>query len=91
MDPETDSVVIAGVAVARGSQVVLAPGLRRSDAQDMFLTGRTATVAAVLFDVDGNTHVAVTIDDDPGAEISAAHGRFRYFSPDELAPLGAES
>ena len=91
VDPETDSVVIAGVAVARGSQVVLAPGLRRSDAQDMFLTGRTATVAAVLFDVDGNTHVAVTIDDDPGAEISAAHGRFRYFSPDELAPLGAES
>jgi hypothetical protein len=43
-----------------------------------------------LLDVDGNTHVAVTIDDDPGAEISAQHGRFRYFSPDELAPLGAQ-
>ncbi|MGQ0719657.1 MAG: hypothetical protein ACT4NP_20535 [Pseudonocardiales bacterium] len=90
VDPETDSVIIAGVEVAKGSQVVLMPGLRRSDAQDMFLTGRTATVAAVLLDVDGNTHVAVTIDDDPGAEISAAHGRFRYFSPDELKPLGAQ-
>ncbi|MGH3774477.1 MAG: hypothetical protein ACRDRR_01880 [Pseudonocardiaceae bacterium] len=88
VDPETDSVLIAGVEVAKGSQVVLMPGLRRSDAQDMFLTGRTATVAAVLLDVDGNTHVAVTLDDDPGAEISAAHGRFRYFSPDELTPLG---
>lgn len=90
VDPETDSVIIAGVEVAKGSQVLLMPGLRRSDAQDMFLTGRTATVAAVLLDVDGNTHVAVTIDDDPGAEISAAHGRFRYFSPDELEPVGAQ-
>ncbi|MBV9160776.1 MAG: hypothetical protein JO309_14015 [Pseudonocardiales bacterium] len=90
VDPETDSVFIAGVEVAKGSRVLLTPGLRRTDAQDMFLAGRTATVAAVLLDVDGNTHVAVTLDDDPGAEISAAHGRFRYFSPDELAPLGAQ-
>ncbi|MDQ3760918.1 MAG: hypothetical protein M3460_04250 [Actinomycetota bacterium] len=88
VDPETDSVVISGVEVAKGSRVLLMPGLRRTDAQDMFLSGRTATVAAVLLDVDGNTHVAVTLDDDPAAELSAAHGRFRYFSPDELAPLG---
>ena len=91
VDPETDSVTISGVEVAKGSKVLLRPGSRRADAQDMFLEGRTATVAAVLLDVDGNTHVAVTIDDDPGAEISAAHGRFRYFAPDELAPLGARS
>jgi len=91
VDPDTDSVLIAGVEVAKGSRVLLAPGLRRTDAQDMFLAGRTATVAAVLLDVDGNTHVAVTLDDDPGAEISAAHGRFRYFSPDELTPLAAQS
>jgi hypothetical protein len=83
-------VLIAGVEVAKGSKVVLTPRLHGTDAQDMFLEGRTATVAAVLLDVDGNTHVAVTIDDDPGAEISAAHGRFRYFSPDELTPLGAQ-
>jgi hypothetical protein len=91
VDPDTDSVLIAGVEVAKGSRVLLAPGLRRTDAQDMFLAGRTATVAAVLLDVDGNTHVAVTLDDDPGAEISAAHGRFRYFSPDELTPLAVQS
>jgi hypothetical protein len=90
VDPDTDSVLIAGVEVAKGSRVLLSPGLRRTDAQDMFLAGRTATVAAVLLDVDGNTHVAVTLDDDPGAEIAAAHGRFRYFSPDELAPLAAQ-
>lgn len=91
VDPETDSVVIAGVAVAKGSRVRLNPGTKRTDAQDMFLHGRTATVAAVLLDVDGDTHVAVTLDDDPGADIAIAHGRFRYFSPDELTPLGSES
>ncbi len=91
VDPETDSVIIAGVPVAKGSRVLLTPGMRRADAQDMFLEGLTATVAAVLLDVDGDTHVAVTIDDDPGADIAIAHGRFRYFSPEELAPLGSES
>jgi hypothetical protein len=91
VDPDTDSILIAGVEVSKGSRVVLNPGFRRTDAQDMFLAGLTATVAAVLLDVDGNTHVAVTLDDDPGAEISAAQGRFRYFAPEELAPLAVQS
>jgi hypothetical protein len=37
--------------------------------------------------VDGATHVAVTLDDDPGADLQHAHGRYRYFSPDEIEPL----
>jgi hypothetical protein len=75
--------------VAAGSQVILRPGLRRSDAQDMFLAGRIATVRAVLSDVDGDTHIAVTVDDDPAADLQNTHGRFRYFSPDEIEPLEA--
>ncbi|MGH3931587.1 MAG: hypothetical protein ACRDTF_16635 [Pseudonocardiaceae bacterium] len=91
VNPDTDSVVVGGVEVAKGSKVLLTPGSRRTDAQDMFLAGRTATVAAVLLDVDGDTHVAVTLDDDPGADIAIAHGRFRYFAPDELVPLDASA
>jgi hypothetical protein len=53
----------------------------------MFLEGRTATVQAVLFDVDGEKYLAVAIDSDPGADMQIAHGRFRYFSPDEVVPL----
>jgi hypothetical protein len=60
--------------------------MRGTDAQDMFLAGRTATVAAVFRDVDGATHVAVTIDDDPAADLADAVGRYRYFSPDDLVP-----
>jgi hypothetical protein len=89
VSPGTDSVVVAGVPVASGSKVRLRPGLKRSDAQDMFLTGRVATVRAVLSDVDGDRYVAVTLDDDPGADLQNTHGRYRYFSPDEVEPLEA--
>ncbi|MFI6600141.1 hypothetical protein ACIBHX_28190 [Nonomuraea sp. NPDC050536] len=90
VSPGTDSVVIAGVAVAQGSRVRLNPGRRRADAHDMFLAGRTATVEAVLLDVDGARHVAVTLDEDPGADLQRSHGRFLYFAPDEIEPLGDE-
>lgn len=87
VDPETDSVLVDGTPVARGSAVLLRPG-RGGDAQDRFLTGMRATVQAVLHDVDGATHVAVSIDDDPGVDMALAHGRFRYFRPDELEVPG---
>jgi hypothetical protein len=83
VDPDTDSVMVSGVRVARGSRVVLRPGMRRADAQDMFLAGREATVQAVLHDVDGDLHVAVTVDGD----LDPAYGRFRYFSAEEVEPL----
>lgn len=82
VSPETDSVSVNGVAVARGSRVVLRPRHGRPDAQDMFLDGRTATVAAVLCNVDDEWHLAVTPDDDPeAAEVMLAHGRYLYFAP----------
>jgi hypothetical protein len=87
VDPENDVVMVGGVAVRKGSRVVLRPGARRADAQDLFLVGRPATVQAVLFDVDGGRHFAVTLDDDPGADLQVSHGRFLYFQPDEVEPL----
>jgi hypothetical protein len=86
VSPGTDSVVVAGRRIARGSTVVLRPGARRADAQDMFFAGRTALVEAVLLDVDDAPYLAVTLADDPAADLQAAHGRFLYFTPDEVAP-----
>jgi hypothetical protein len=85
--PESDAVVVSGVSVSAGSRVRLRPGRRHTDAQDMFFAGRTATVRAVLSDVDGSWHFAVTVDSDPAAELQHAHGRYRYFAPDEVEPL----
>ena len=91
VSPETDHVIVNGVAVARGSKVIMRPGSRRADAQDLFLAGRAATVEAVLFDVDDQAHVAVTPDDDPAADLNASHGRFLYFATDEIEPINNES
>jgi hypothetical protein len=87
VSPETDHVVIAGVRVARGSRVTMLPGARRADAQDLFLTGREATVQAIFHDVDGNVHVAVSPDGDEVADLQGSHGRYLYFGVDELKPL----
>ena len=89
VSPETDHVLVAGVKVARGSRVRMRPGARRTDAQDLFLTGREAQVEAVLHDVDGQVHVAVSPVSDPLAELQRNHGRFLYFAPDELEPVEA--
>jgi hypothetical protein len=87
VSPHTDTVLVDGHALASGSRVRLRPGARRADAQDMFLVGRLATVEAVLLDVDDNPYLAVTLFDDPGADLQRSHGRFLYFAPDELEPV----
>ena len=91
VSPETDHVLIDGVRVARGSRVRMRPGARRADAQDLFLIGRAALWGAVLFDVDGHVHLALVPEDDPAAEMQRNHGRFLYFAPDEVEPLGGNS
>jgi hypothetical protein len=102
VSPDTDSVLIGGQPVARGSLVRLRPGgsdgpgtpggpgasgTRRADAQDMFLAGRIAEVQAVLTDVEDRPYLAVSLTDDPDADLRIAHGRFLYFMPDEVEAL----
>jgi hypothetical protein len=86
--PERDAVLVGGVPVAKGSRVLLRP-VRRADAQDLFLAGLTAVVSRVYFDVDGGTHVAVVLEDDPASDLYGSTGRFYYFGPDEIEPLPA--
>jgi hypothetical protein len=86
VDPWSDSVWIGQAEVRKGAAVRLRPSLR-SDAQDMFLDGQAATVAGVFKDVDGETHVAVTLDDDPATVELVWQGRFLFFRPDEVEPL----
>jgi hypothetical protein len=91
VSPDTDTVNIGGHQIGRGSKVRLQPGKRRSDAQDMFLIGRIAEVQAVLLDVDDNPYLAVALDDDPDQDLRVAHGRFLYFTVDEVEPVEATS
>jgi hypothetical protein len=88
--PDTDAVLVGGVRLARGAVVRLRPGARRADAQDMFLEGRRATVEAVLSDLDGGQHLAVSLDDLAEDGVNP-HGRYLYFAPDEVEPIGADA
>ncbi len=88
--PDTDAVTIDGVEVARGSLVRVHPN-RRADAQDLFFADQVARVTAVLSDVDGSTHVALVLVDDPASDLHEEAGRFFYFAPDELEPLADRS
>ena len=84
VSPESDSIQINGVTVSKGCRVRLRPGLRRSDAQDMFLQGRMATVEAVFSDVEDKQYLAVTLADDQAVDLNRWHGRYLYFYPDEV-------
>ena len=86
VSPDTDTVTINGQQISRGSLVRLRPGARRADAQDMFLVGRLAEVQAVLYDVDDNPYLAVSLAGQPDEDLRIAHGRFLYFSTDEVEP-----
>jgi hypothetical protein len=86
VDPWTDTTWVGGVQVGKGTSVRLRPS-RRADAHDLFLAGRTATVAGVFKDVDGDEHLAVTLDDDPASEAFEWQRRYLYFHPDEVEVL----
>lgn len=90
VSPTTDTVMIDGVAIASGSMVRLRPR-RRADAQDLFYAGQQAKVTSVFSDVDGNTHVAVVLADDPAAELHEWYGRYLYFGPEEIEPANASA
>jgi hypothetical protein len=87
--PEADSVLIDGVPVSKGSLVRIHPS-RRADAQDLFFADQDARVTAVVSDVDGQVHVAVVLADDPAADLHDWYGRYLYFAPEELEPLGEQ-
>jgi hypothetical protein len=77
---EPATVQLGAGRVAPGVSVRLAPR-RRADAQDMFLAGRTARVQGVKRDVDGQTWLAVRLEDEPD------YGRYYHFHPEEVELL----
>ena len=86
--PPPASVVVGGVALAKGSSVRLRPK-RRADAWDTFLNGKTATVQKIHQDFEDKVYVAVTVDDDPASDLHEWYGRAFFFEPDEVEPVGS--
>lgn len=87
--PAQRTVRVEGVTVGRGSRVRLRPS-RTADILDMALAGRLAEVDAVEENFEGEVHLAVVLEDDPGRDLgtSGKIGHRFFFTPDEVEPVG---
>lgn len=86
---EIERIAVGGCDVGTGDRVRLRPN-RRADAHDLFADGREATVERIVRTVDDETMLAVTLVDDPAADLHRWYGRFQYFHLDEVEPVTAK-
>jgi hypothetical protein len=86
-----ESVQIFGVSLRCGDRVRLWPQ-KRADVLDIALQGRTATIQALEQDYEGQIHIAVVLDDDPGRDLGAMRqaGHRFFFGPEEIEPVRFE-
>jgi hypothetical protein len=71
-----------------GERVRLTPK-RRADVMDIALDGKIATIVSVEQDFEGRTYVAVTVEDDPGADLGlrGQPGHRFFFHAEEVERL----
>jgi len=86
-----ESVEIQGVQLRRGDRVRLHPRVG-GDVFDLALTGKTAAVESLEQDYEGNLHVCVVVEDDPGRDIGLMRqpGHRFFFAPSEVEPIGKD-
>lgn len=83
-----DLVRLDGVEFRRGDRVRLKPRAR-GDVFDLALKGKTAVIEAIEEDYEGNAHLAVVVDDDPGRDLGMLRqpGHRFFFSVEEVELL----
>jgi hydrogenase maturation protease len=86
-----ESVEIQGVQLRRGDRVRLHPRVG-GDVFDLALAGKTAAVESLEQDYEGNLHVCVVVEDDPGRDIGLMRqpGHRFFFAPSEVEPIGKD-
>lgn len=86
-----ESVEIQGVLVRRGDRVKLCPRAG-GDVFDIALKDKVAAIESIEQDYEGNFHVCVVLDDDPGRDIGLLRqpGHRFFFATSEVQPLPKE-
>jgi hydrogenase maturation protease len=85
-----ESLQIAGAEVRCGDRVRLRPRAG-GDIFDSALAGRIATIEAIEQDYEGQFHLSVVVDEDPGRDMGMARqpGHRFFFAPAEVEPIGS--
>jgi hydrogenase maturation protease len=86
-----DSLEVSGVQVRKGDRVRLRPRAG-GDIFDIALDGKLAAIESIEQDYDGNFHVCVVVDDDPGRDIGLLRqpGHRFFFAASEVEPVGED-
>lgn len=85
------AVDIRGVLVRPGDKVRLRPQLR-GDVFDIVLNGKVAVVESIEQDYEGNFHVSVVVDEDPGRDIGLLRqpGHRFFFATTEVETIAED-
>lgn len=78
---------INGIEYHKGDKVWLRLGKRRTDAIDMLMDNKIATIETIYTDYEDQFHMAVTLDEDPAQEMRRDLGLYLYFKPDEVEKI----
>ncbi len=83
-----EHVMVSGAKLKQGDRVRLKPRAG-GDIFDLALAGKIAIVEAIEQDYEGQAHLAVVVDDDPGRDLGMLRqpGHRFFFSPEEVEPL----
>lgn len=86
-----ERVTVEGTEFKIGDRVVIRPK-RRADAIDLMLSGKLAIIEALEQNVDGEVHLALVLENDPGLELGMARqpGHRFFYTPDEVEPARRE-
>ena len=81
-------VVVAGREIRPGDRVRLKPR-SGADVFDLALVDRIAIIESIEEDYEGQAHLAVVLDDDPGKDLGLMRqpGHRFFFSVEEVEPL----
>ena len=84
-----DSVTVDGVELNKGARVRLKPRLG-GDVMDIALGGRFATIESIEQDYEGEQHLSVILEEDPGSDLGVARqpGHRFFFRPEEVELIG---
>ena len=83
-----ESLPVCGVSLRCGDRVRLRPRAG-GDVFDLALAGKTAIIESIEQDYEGQPHLAVVLDEDPGRDLGLIRqpGHRFFFSPEEIEPI----
>ncbi len=84
---QAESIEIDGQVIRKNDRVVLRPRAG-GDIFDLALTGQIAIIESIEQDYEGNLHVAVVLEEDPGKDLGVLRqpGHRFFFKPEEVEP-----